>query len=60
MFLRHSTRALRRQWSLHQGISRAASAAASGQYPARGFHSTNNLQVVKPVLLADIGEGMAP
>lgn len=58
MFLRHSTRALRRQWSLHQGISRAASAAASGQYPARGFHSTNNLQVVKPVLLADIGEGI--
>jgi len=25
---------------------------------ARDFHSTRRMQVVKPVLLADIGEGM--
>lgn len=27
---------------------------------ARDFHSTGRMQIVKPVLLADIGEGMVP
>ncbi|KAJ9142156.1 Dihydrolipoamide acetyltransferase component of pyruvate dehydrogenase complex [Pleurostoma richardsiae] len=61
MFLSRSSRVLRRQRQLYNGLSRvAAGAAASGhRYPAgRGFHSSQNLRVVKPVLLADIGEGI--
>ncbi|ORY66362.1 2-oxoacid dehydrogenases acyltransferase-domain-containing protein [Pseudomassariella vexata] len=61
MFLQRGSRAIRRQWHLYHtlnrfvevGIRRGAYATA-----ARGFHSTTSLQVVKPVLLADIGEGI--
>lgn len=57
MFLQRGSLALRRQLRLYQGISRVAALAAPGRYPARGFHSSSSLRVVKPVLLADIGEG---
>lgn len=58
MFLSRGSRALRTQFQICKGMSRVAVAvAASGRYPARAFHMTRNLQVIKPVLLADIGEG---
>ncbi|TPX14260.1 uncharacterized protein E0L32_000654 [Thyridium curvatum] len=59
MFLSRGSRALRTQFQICKGMSRVAvAAAASGRYPARAFHMTRNLQVIKPVLLADIGEGI--
>ncbi|KAM7190343.1 2-oxoacid dehydrogenases acyltransferase (catalytic domain) domain containing protein [Naviculisporaceae sp. PSN 640] len=74
MFLKHSSRAVRRPWhggsralgqplAANAGIHRSPPAAVSPQcqlfHPPRAlFHATRNLQVVKPVLLADIGEGI--
>ncbi|CAJ2501789.1 Uu.00g046420.m01.CDS01 [Anthostomella pinea] len=59
MFLQRGTRAVRRQWRLYQGLSRIADPQVRGAYGIpRGFHSTRCVQVVKPVLLADIGEGI--
>ncbi|KAI0022212.1 2-oxoacid dehydrogenases acyltransferase-domain-containing protein [Xylariomycetidae sp. FL0641] len=59
MFLQRGARALRRQWRTYQGLSRLADPRLSAAYALpRGFHSTRMLQVVKPVLLADIGEGI--
>ncbi|KAI6093794.1 2-oxoacid dehydrogenases acyltransferase-domain-containing protein [Hypoxylon rubiginosum] len=56
MFLR-SSRAIRRQWRICQGLNRTAESQVRAAL-TRGFQSTRNLQVVKPVLLADIGEGI--
>ncbi|KAI1779979.1 2-oxoacid dehydrogenases acyltransferase-domain-containing protein [Hypoxylon cercidicola] len=56
MFLR-SSRAIRRQWRICQGLNRTAESQVRVAL-ARSFQSTRNLQVVKPVLLADIGEGI--
>ncbi|KAI0176279.1 2-oxoacid dehydrogenases acyltransferase-domain-containing protein [Hypoxylon sp. FL1284] len=56
MFLRGS-RAVRRQWRICQGLNRTVESQVRVSL-ARGFQSTRNLQVVKPVLLADIGEGI--
>ncbi|KAI0008035.1 2-oxoacid dehydrogenases acyltransferase-domain-containing protein [Xylariaceae sp. FL0662B] len=59
MFLQRSSRIIRRQWQLYQGLNRVADSRVRGAYAAsRGFHSTTSMQVVKPVLLADIGEGI--
>ncbi|KAI0594469.1 2-oxoacid dehydrogenases acyltransferase-domain-containing protein [Biscogniauxia sp. FL1348] len=60
MFLQRSSRVIRRQWRLYQGLSRtAADFRSRGAYAApRNFHTTRTMQVVKPVLLADIGEGI--
>lgn len=64
MLQKYSARALRRQWQLYHGVSRVAVGTTSSfgryTYPVRGFHSTQRLRVVKPVLLADIGEGQKP
>lgn len=59
MFLQRGSRALRHQWRLYKGVNRFVEAGVCGAYAAswRGFHGTRRLQVVKPVLLADIGEG---
>ena len=62
MFLQRSSRAVRRQWHLYKGLNQALVGGAYGQQQqhqswAKGFHSTRRVQVVKPVLLADIGEG---
>ncbi|TRX93881.1 hypothetical protein FHL15_005263 [Xylaria flabelliformis] len=60
MFLRRSSRALRRQWRTCQGMARVGDAQIRGAYyvAARDFHSTRRMHAVKPVLLADIGEGI--
>lgn len=59
MFLRRGSRAFRRQWQTFQGIARVADPQTLGAYyvAARDFHSTRKMGAVKPVLLADIGEG---
>ncbi|KAI1859477.1 hypothetical protein JX265_010480 [Neoarthrinium moseri] len=61
MFFQRGARAVRSQYRVYQGLSRFLDSGARGAYavPGRnGFHSTRSLQVVKPVLLADIGEGI--
>lgn len=73
MFMRRAPRAVRLQWQLARRISRLSVPAESTtprltQPPppsrrtvpflsTRNFHSSQKLQAVKPVLLADIGEG---
>ncbi|KAI1382179.1 2-oxoacid dehydrogenases acyltransferase-domain-containing protein [Hypoxylon crocopeplum] len=57
MFLRRSSHAIRRQWRVCQGLNRATDSQVRAAL-IQNFHSTRNLQVVKPVLLADIGEGI--
>ncbi|KAI1208821.1 2-oxoacid dehydrogenases acyltransferase-domain-containing protein [Annulohypoxylon truncatum] len=57
MFLQRSSRLFQRQWRLGRSLSRTAESQVRAAM-IRGFHSTRNLQVVKPVLLADIGEGI--
>lgn len=60
MFLRQSSRAVRSQWSRPQGLSRFLNHGSHNSIPVlrHGFHTSQRLQVVKPVLLADIGEGI--
>lgn len=59
MFLTKSSRVLRSQWRVYNGLSRFLDSDTRRPYgaPKNNFHSTRRLQVVKPVLLADIGEG---
>ncbi|KAM3559034.1 hypothetical protein MY1884_003696 [Beauveria asiatica] len=58
MFLQRGSRALRSQW----GASKAVGRVAMGKTPQSGvprwFSESRRLYVVKPVLLADIGEGI--
>ncbi|KAI2638164.1 2-oxoacid dehydrogenases acyltransferase-domain-containing protein [Xylaria nigripes] len=67
MLLQRSSRALRRQWRICQSISRVSDPQTCNTQQARtpacyvatrDFHATRRMQVVKPVLLADIGEGI--
>ncbi|WYZ34910.1 hypothetical protein EsH8_I_001186 [Colletotrichum jinshuiense] len=59
MFLQRGSRAVRTQWHVSKSMARLAAAKAAGvHYPSRQFHDTRHLRVVKPVLLADIGEGI--
>ncbi|KAI5866844.1 2-oxoacid dehydrogenases acyltransferase-domain-containing protein [Durotheca rogersii] len=55
MFLQRTARVVRRS-SQPQGLARIAQPRAP--LYRRAFHATGTLQVVKPVLLADIGEGI--
>ncbi|ROT37353.1 hypothetical protein SODALDRAFT_334444 [Sodiomyces alkalinus F11] len=56
MFLRQSSRSLRQA---SRCFSRPPIAGpATAVYPSRRFHDTRPLLVVKPVVLADIGEGI--
>ncbi|KAK8126129.1 Lipoamide acyltransferase component of branched-chain alpha-keto acid dehydrogenase complex [Apiospora kogelbergensis] len=58
MFLQQSSRAVRRQWHLYKRLNQAVVCGAYGQHQhpwAKCFHSTRQMRVVKPVLLADIG-----
>ncbi|KAF3056341.1 Lipoamide acyltransferase component of branched-chain alpha-keto acid dehydrogenase complex, mitochondrial [Daldinia childiae] len=57
MFLHRSSRAIRHQWRLCRGLNRTPESQVRAAL-IRGFHASRNLQVVKPVLLADIGEGI--
>ncbi|KAH8675839.1 2-oxoacid dehydrogenase acyltransferase [Xylariales sp. PMI_506] len=63
MFLQRSAHVIRSQNRLYQGLTRLIESGARGAYPSatrqkNGFHSTSHMLVVKPVLLADIGEGI--
>ncbi|KAF6841344.1 dihydrolipoamide branched chain transacylase e2 [Colletotrichum plurivorum] len=58
MFLQRGSRAVRTQWHAYKSVARLAAARSAGVYPSRRFHDTPHLRVVKPVLLADIGEGI--
>ncbi|KAK1975074.1 2-oxoacid dehydrogenase acyltransferase [Colletotrichum cereale] len=58
MFLQRGSRAVRTQWHVSKSMARLAAARATGVYPSRQFHDTRHLRVIKPVLLADIGEGI--
>ncbi|OTB18390.1 hypothetical protein K445DRAFT_73471 [Daldinia sp. EC12] len=57
MFLHRSSRAIRHQWRLCRSLNRNPESQVRATL-IRGFHASRNLQVVKPVLLADIGEGI--
>ncbi|PKS06546.1 hypothetical protein jhhlp_007294 [Lomentospora prolificans] len=61
MFLQRGSRAIRtihRQWTVSGGnLTRATLAAGVGN-PSKWFHATRREESVKPVLLADIGEGI--
>ncbi|GAB1311276.1 2-oxoacid dehydrogenase acyltransferase [Madurella fahalii] len=61
MFWNQSSRAVRQQWRLYRGLYRHARGACLAPLSApavRAFHATRDLRIVKPVLLADIGEGI--
>ncbi|KAL2131247.1 hypothetical protein VTI74DRAFT_5373 [Chaetomium olivicolor] len=62
MFWSHGSRALRQQWQLYRGVSRRAAGSSlsplSPTLARRAFHGSRALLAVKPVLLADIGEGI--
>ncbi|KAM0287011.1 hypothetical protein ACHAQH_000696 [Verticillium albo-atrum] len=66
MFL---SKSMRTRWSASKSVARLAVAGRAGLYPSpstssssspcsRPFHNSRPLRVVKPVLLADIGEGI--
>jgi hypothetical protein len=61
MFWSHSSRAVRQQWHLCKAVRRRAAGAPLSPLlaspMARAFHAARPLLAVKPVLLADIGEG---
>lgn len=57
MFWQRGSHVVRTQWHVSKSMARLATARAAGVYPSRRFHDTAHLRVVKPVLLADIGEG---
>lgn len=61
MFLQRGASAVRQQWRLYRRLKLLSPAAPilASAVRSRGFHTTASLKVVKPVLLADIGEGMA-
>ncbi|KAF4841685.1 Lipoamide acyltransferase component of branched-chain alpha-keto acid dehydrogenase complex [Colletotrichum siamense] len=58
MFWQRGSHVVRTQWHVSKSMARLATARAAGVYPSRRFHDTAHLRVVKPVLLADIGEGI--
>ncbi|OLN88526.1 Lipoamide acyltransferase component of branched-chain alpha-keto acid dehydrogenase complex, mitochondrial [Colletotrichum chlorophyti] len=64
MFLQRGSRVVKTQWQVSRSMARLAAAKAAGggvhhdSSTSRWFHGTRNLRVVKPVILADIGEGI--
>ncbi|KAK1826158.1 2-oxoacid dehydrogenases acyltransferase-domain-containing protein [Podospora conica] len=60
MLFQQSSRAARLQWQLHGRRlgQRVATTPFLHAHPARAFHGSRSLLAVKPVLLADIGEGI--
>lgn len=62
MFLNRASRVIRRQWRFNRSLNSILSSSIYNTninitVAVGFFHSTRKLQVVKPVLLADIGEG---
>ncbi|KPM38931.1 Lipoamide acyltransferase [Neonectria ditissima] len=59
MFLQRGSRVLRKQWQTAKGMSQMAMTSwPSVIGPPRWFSESRRLLVMKPVLLADIGEGI--
>lgn len=58
MFLQRGSRALRSQWGTSKAVSRVAMGKSPQSGVPRWFSESRRLYVVKPVLLADIGEGI--
>ncbi|KAJ4295709.1 hypothetical protein N0V88_004411 [Collariella sp. IMI 366227] len=62
MFWSTGSRALRQQWQLCRGVTRRTAGFSlsplSPTLARRAFHGSRTLLAVKPVLLADIGEGI--
>lgn len=59
MFLQRGSRVLRQQWQTTKGMGKAALGGRPAVNPSmpRWFSESRRLYAVKPVLLADIGEG---
>ena len=62
MFLQRGSRALRRQWTVARAVSKGSATQPSVKLCAGGaprwFSESRRMLAVKPVLLADIGEGV--
>ncbi|KAI5466393.1 2-oxoacid dehydrogenases acyltransferase-domain-containing protein [Mariannaea sp. PMI_226] len=59
MFLQRGSRVLRKQWLTAKGMGQMAIASRPGENPSsRWFSESRRLMAVKPVFLADIGEGI--
>ncbi|KAJ6789197.1 hypothetical protein PWT90_10118 [Aphanocladium album] len=58
MFLQRGSRAIRSQWSASRAVGRVAIGKAPQSGVPRWFSESRRLCAVKPVLLADIGEGI--
>ncbi|KAF4984187.1 hypothetical protein FZEAL_585 [Fusarium zealandicum] len=60
MFLQRGSRVLQKQWTVAKGIGQmaVASRTSTNTSPPRWFSESRRLLAVKPVLLADIGEGI--
>lgn len=61
MFRSQASRVVRQQWRLYRDLNRPARNAflpLLAPAATRAFHATKDLRIVKPVVLADIGEGM--
>ncbi|KGQ10931.1 Lipoamide acyltransferase component of branched-cha in alpha-keto acid dehydrogenase complex [Beauveria bassiana D1-5] len=58
MFLQRGSRALRSQWGASKVIGRVAMGKTAQSGVPRWFSESRRLYAVKPVLLADIGEGI--
>ncbi|KAF4949846.1 hypothetical protein FSARC_13384 [Fusarium sarcochroum] len=60
MFLQRGSRVLQKQWHVARGMGNMAMGSRASMKPstARWFSESRRLMAVKPVLLADIGEGI--
>ncbi|KAH8737046.1 2-oxoacid dehydrogenase acyltransferase [Ilyonectria robusta] len=58
MFLQRGSRVLRKQWQTAKGMSQTAMTSRPAVVSPRWFSESRRLMVIKPVLLADIGEGI--
>ncbi|KAF7540925.1 hypothetical protein G7Z17_g12081 [Cylindrodendrum hubeiense] len=58
MFLQRGSRVLRTQWQTAKGMSQMAMTSRPPIASSRWFSESRRLMVIKPVLLADIGEGI--
>ncbi|KAM0260517.1 hypothetical protein ACHAQJ_002750 [Trichoderma viride] len=58
MFLQRGSRVLRRQWGASKAVGKMAMGNTTPAAVPRWFSESRRLYAVKPVLLADIGEGI--
>ncbi|KAH7163223.1 2-oxoacid dehydrogenases acyltransferase-domain-containing protein [Dactylonectria estremocensis] len=58
MFLQRGSRVLRKQWHTAKGVSQTVMTLRPPVISPRWFSESRRLMTIKPVLLADIGEGI--